>query len=63
MDQMFRDLVATLPSEIEQRIDEARLEGLDPSQRGATWTYLTTDNPFGRLSDRILKGILNKVRG
>ncbi len=62
MDQMFRDLVATLPSEIEQRIEASRLEGLDPSQRGATWTYLTTDNPFGSLSDRIRKGILNKVR-
>jgi preprotein translocase subunit SecA len=61
-DQMFRDLLATLPSETEQRIAEAQEEGPDPAQRGATWTYLTTDNPFGSLSDRILKGIVNKVK-
>ena len=36
--------------------------GLDPRERGATWTYLTTDNPFGKLSDRIRKGIVRKVQ-
>jgi preprotein translocase subunit SecA len=31
--------------------DEAKFE------RGATWTYLTTDQPFGRLGERIMKGL------
>ena len=26
-------------------------------ERGATWTYLTTDQPFGNLSERIVKGL------
>lgn len=35
--------------------DEARFE------RGATWTYLTTDQPFGLLGERIMKGIRRKL--
>jgi preprotein translocase subunit SecA len=34
--------------------DEARFE------RGATWTYLTTDQPFGTLGERIMKGVRRK---
>ena len=55
-------MMAGLPAAIEQRIEEARSSGLDPRERGATWTYLTTDNPFGKLSDRIRKGIVRKVQ-
>ncbi len=29
-------------------------------ERGATWTYLTTDQPFGALSERIMKGLRRK---
>ncbi|MGE5644374.1 MAG: accessory Sec system translocase SecA2 [Acidobacteriota bacterium] len=32
-------------------------------ERGATWTYLTTDQPFGTLGERIVKGLRRKVRG
>ena len=35
--------------------DRARFE------RGATWTYLVTDQPFGLLGDRIMKGIARRV--
>jgi preprotein translocase subunit SecA len=34
--------------------NEARFE------RGATWTYLTTDQPFGTLGERIMKGLRRK---
>ena len=61
MDRMFRDMMAGWTTEIARRIEEARVSGLDPTQRGATWTYLTTDNPFGSLSDRIRKGIVSKL--
>lgn len=30
-------------------------------ERGATWTYLTTDQPFGTLSERTMKGIRRKL--
>lgn len=59
---MYEDMMAGLDTEIERRIAEARESGIDPSQRGSTWTYLTTDNPFGSLTDRIRKGLVAKTR-
>lgn len=29
-------------------------------EKGATWTYLTTDQPFGTLGERIMRGLLGK---
>jgi hypothetical protein len=43
-------------------LDEAQAKGLDPTERGATWTYLTTDQTFGDWSQRILRGLLRKVQ-
>jgi len=37
-------------------------EGLAAHQRGATWTYLSTDEPFGAMSARILRNIAAFVR-
>jgi hypothetical protein len=31
-------------------------------QRGATWTYLTSDQPLGDLNQRFFRGIGEKVR-
>jgi hypothetical protein len=55
---MFRDMMEQLDAEIERRIEEAATEGIDPSQRGATWTYLTTDQPFGSWNERIIRGLM-----
>ena len=30
-------------------------------ERGATWTYVTTDQPFGTLGERVMKGIQRKL--
>ena len=62
IDSMFRDMMESLDGEIARRLEEVQTSGTDPRQRGATWTYLTTDNPFGSLSDRIRKRLLGKVR-
>lgn len=35
--------------------DEAKFE------RGATWTYLTTDQPFGRLLERMMQGLKRRL--
>ena len=32
-------------------------------ERGATWTYLTTDQPFGTLGERFFKGLRRKLAG
>ena len=63
VDAMFRDLMDRLDEEIAMKTEEARATGVDPFQRGATWTYLTTDNPFGSLTERIIKSVVKKVTG
>ena len=62
VDTMYRELEERLDAEIAARLEEAQSKGLDPSQRGATWTYLTTDRPFGDWTERVLRGVLRKVR-
>ncbi len=62
VDALYRELKERLDTEIAARLQEAQAKGLDPSQRGATWTYLTTDRPFGDWTERILKGVLRKVQ-
>jgi preprotein translocase subunit SecA len=61
IDEMYRELDAGIDAEIAARIEEARTNGIDPSQRGATWTYLTTDNPFGDYTERLIRGLTRKV--
>jgi len=62
IDTMYRALEDELDAEIARRLERAQAEGIDPSQRGATWTYLTTDRPFGDWSERILRGLVRKVQ-
>ncbi len=62
VDTMYRELEQRLDAEIAGRLEEAQSKGLDPAQRGATWTYLTTDRPFGDWTERVLRGILRKTR-
>ena len=44
--------------------DQVELEatGEEPVRRGATWTYLTTDQPFGTGMERIMKGLARKAK-
>jgi preprotein translocase subunit SecA len=73
----FLTSVVDLFADLEERIDnevievfrgldvstgEIRLEQIGLLERGATWTYLTTDQPFGTWTERILKGIARKFR-
>jgi preprotein translocase subunit SecA len=41
----FRELEISLPEEIARRVQS---DGAEMADRGAVWTYLTTDQPFGR---------------
>jgi preprotein translocase subunit SecA len=57
----FQELEAGLPAEINRRVDEAEAVGdPDTGERGAVWTYLTTDQPFGGWTKRVLDGIRRK---
>jgi len=60
VDTQYRELEDGLDAEIAARLEEAQAKGLDPTQRGATWTYLTTDRPFGNYTERVLQGLVRK---
>jgi preprotein translocase subunit SecA len=53
VDAMYRDMMDRLELEFASRTF------IDPSQRGATWTYLTTDQPFGTLQERAVRRLLS----
>jgi len=58
IDEWFPELEAAIPEEIARRLAEAKAgnaEGI--GQRGAVWTYLTTDQPFGGWTKRVIDGI------
>jgi preprotein translocase subunit SecA len=59
---LFTQLDEQMDGEIGRRLGEAEAGGLDPSERGATWTYLTTDQPFGTATERIMRGLVRKYR-
>jgi preprotein translocase subunit SecA len=59
----FPELEAAIPQETERRMAEAAAgRGQDPRERGAVWTYVTTDQPFGTLTERILRGFRRKFQ-
>jgi preprotein translocase subunit SecA len=61
-DRLFKELEARIAEETAKRVTEAQVSGIDPSQRGATWTYLTTDRPFGNFTERFLRGLKRKLK-
>ena len=60
MHAAFGDLQSMIDAEIPRRVKEAETTGIDPTERGATWTYLTTDQPFGTWWQRIVRGLVRK---
>jgi preprotein translocase subunit SecA len=52
---MFQELTRTIDEEISARLERATTHGIEPRQRGATWTYLTTDEPFGTMTERVMR--------
>jgi preprotein translocase subunit SecA len=61
VDALFRELQERIDEEIPRRFAETESHGIDPLERGATWTYLTTDQPFGTATERIMRGIVRKM--
>ena len=55
---MFSELERAIPEEAAARLARGDADSLAALGRGATWTYLTTDEPFGSMTERLLKGPL-----
>ena len=52
VDRLFHEMLEDLESAV--------AEAVLPAERGATWTYLTTDMPFGTWTERVFKGLRRK---
>jgi len=60
--QWFPEMEAALPGEIALRLAAAEAGTADPGERGAVWTYLTTDQPFGSFSKRWARGFARRFK-
>ena len=60
--QMFVEFERSIHAEILKRVAEIRASGLSPMERGATWTYLTTDQTFGSLQERFIRGMVARIK-
>lgn len=65
--QIYADFHRLLNGEIEEAFRSAEIrdgqiyfQNEKKFERGATWTYLTTDQPFGTFSERVAKGLRRK---
>jgi preprotein translocase subunit SecA len=57
--EIYADFKARLDEEIADALANPNHERFE---RGATWTYLTTDQPFGTLGERITKAVRQRFR-
>jgi preprotein translocase subunit SecA len=55
--QWFAELEAAILTETARRMQQTEAGGTDPRERGAIWTYITTDEPFGSFTQRLLRGL------
>lgn len=65
--EIYEDFQQTLEESVAEAFATATVQdgaiefrNAERLERGATWTYVTTDQPFGTLTERILKGLLKK---
>jgi preprotein translocase subunit SecA len=58
---MFQEFELAIAEELPARLAQASATRIDPRQRGATWTYLTTDEPFGPISERFMRGLRRRL--
>jgi preprotein translocase subunit SecA len=59
---MFENLQRTIDDEIAARLENADITLVEARERGATWTYLTTDEPFGSITERAMRGLVRMVQ-
>jgi preprotein translocase subunit SecA len=60
VDILFEQLLSAIDEEIPKRLETGETGGIDPTQRGTTWTYITTDQPFGTWIGNAMRDLLRK---
>jgi preprotein translocase subunit SecA len=59
---MFGELQQTIAEEVALRLSVPGHSSAAFIDRGATWTYLTTDEPFGNMTERAMRGLVRRMR-
>jgi len=62
VDVLFEELLAAIREEVPKRLELAQVNGIDPTQRSSTWTYITTDQPFESWIASAMKDMLKRFR-
>jgi len=57
---LFKELLVAIDEEIPLRLANMELNGIDPTQRGSTWTYVTTDQPFTTWVAKAMRELLRR---
>jgi preprotein translocase subunit SecA len=57
---LFKELLVAIDEETPLRLANMELNGIDPTQRGSTWTYITTDQPFTTWVAKALRELLKR---
>jgi len=63
VDTLFEELQSAIETEVPKRIEDAESEGIKPTERSATWTYITTDQPFGIAMQQTLRQLFQVAGG
>jgi preprotein translocase subunit SecA len=57
---LFKELLVAIEEETPLRLANMEANGIDPTQRGSTWTYVTTDQPFTTWIAKALRDLLKR---
>jgi hypothetical protein len=60
VDALFEELQTAIDTEIPDRLQNRSAIDSKPSRRGTTWTYVTTDQPFGIAMQHALREFMKR---
>jgi preprotein translocase subunit SecA len=60
--ELFKELDVAIDEEIPLRLEKMEVDGIDPTQRGSTWTYVTTDQPFTSWVAKALRELMRRKK-
>jgi preprotein translocase subunit SecA len=60
VDALFEELLAAIDAETAERLENADVVSAMLARRGATWTYITTDQPFGTWVQSAVRDFLKR---
>jgi preprotein translocase subunit SecA len=60
VDALFEELQTAIDTEIPKRLQEAVTTPVHAAKRGTTWTYVTTDQPFGLAMQQALREFVKR---